>query len=70
MPGISQCPECNQQISLPRQTHPETRVQCPICNAEYALRLALDLAPPALIVVQEVQSSVMSDCVFVSLLAA
>ena len=49
MPSISNCPKCQQQVSIPAGVEAAAAVHCPLCNAEYALGEALALAPPELI---------------------
>ena len=47
----SACPKCQKQVAIPDGAEPESRVRCPLCDAEYALSEALALAPPALILI-------------------
>jgi len=46
---ISKCPRCRKTVSIPSGVDSSAPVRCPLCNAEYALREALALAPPELI---------------------
>lgn len=50
MPNLSTCPRCRRMVTLPESGDEATRVRCPLCGAEYTLGEALELAPPALIV--------------------
>lgn len=55
--SISTCPHCAQQVSISPGLEPETLVRCPICEAEFPLRLALVNAveiPPELVPVARV----------------
>ena len=44
---ISSCPACSRNVTVPA-AHPESKVRCPLCQAEFKLQSALDLAPPML----------------------
>ena len=48
---ISKCPRCRQQVTVPDRLDPQSRVRCPLCDAEYPLSEAMAEAPPALILV-------------------
>ncbi len=50
MATITTCPECEQQVTLPAQAHPQMRVLCPLCQAEYQLDEVLRRLPPQLVV--------------------
>ena len=47
---ISHCPRCHDQVSVPAHASSETRVRCPLCQAEYSFSEVLNRLPPALIV--------------------
>ena len=46
----SSCPRCHEPVSIPDDASLAAWMQCPLCRAEFILRDAFDLAPPALIV--------------------
>ena len=54
MPAISHCPKCDAQVSLPQGADPQSRVECPLCCETYLLQAALEIAPPELIVLDEI----------------
>jgi len=43
---ISNCPRCNEAVTIPSQVDLDDRVRCPLCSAEYAVREAL---PPVVV---------------------
>ena len=47
---ISHCPKCHDQVTLPNDASGQTRVRCPLCQAEYSFSELLNRLPPALIV--------------------
>lgn len=49
MATISNCPECQQQVTLPENSTPQARVLCPLCQAEYPLEEILKSLPPQLV---------------------
>ena len=51
MSFTSNCPKCQQPITIPDSVGPAALVRCPLCDEQYPLGEALALAPPALIVV-------------------
>jgi len=57
--SISTCPHCAQQVSIAPGLEAEAQVRCPICEAEFPLRLALVNAvdaPPELVPVARVDA--------------
>ena len=42
------CPKCHLQVSLPNTDDHSVWVRCPLCGAQYSLRMALEHVPPAL----------------------
>jgi hypothetical protein len=57
--SISTCPHCAQQVSISPGLEAEALVRCPICEAEFPLRLALVNAveaPPELVPVARVEA--------------
>ena len=49
MPIASTCPRCDSPVTLP-DAQPAAWMQCPLCEAQFALREALDCLPPSLVV--------------------
>ncbi|NQU19844.1 MAG: hypothetical protein HQ567_01070 [Candidatus Nealsonbacteria bacterium] len=49
MPILSNCPKCEQPVTVPDGVDPSGQVRCPLCDAEYPLSEAMASAPPALI---------------------
>ena len=47
--SITQCPKCDEKVTVPAGGHRDARVRCPLCQAEYLLAEALNKLPPALI---------------------
>ena len=47
--SITQCPKCDEKVTLPAGGHRDARVRCPLCQEEYVLSEALDKLPPTLI---------------------
>ncbi|HZZ71333.1 MAG TPA: hypothetical protein VFE24_03715 [Pirellulales bacterium] len=47
----SACPKCHRLVSLPVAANPHDTVRCPLCQAQYSLREAIEYAPPRLEVV-------------------
>jgi hypothetical protein len=52
MPTISACPRCSGIVTIPERLAATAWVRCPLCNAEYPLRQALNSIPPVLIPVE------------------
>ncbi len=64
--SISTCPHCAQQVSISSGLEAETLVRCPICEAEFPLRLALVNAveaPPELVPVARVTEALRDTAV-------
>jgi hypothetical protein len=51
MPSVTSCPTCLQQVSLPASDDHSVWVRCPLCNAQYPLKSAIDYVPPTLQIV-------------------
>ncbi|MHB1037900.1 MAG: hypothetical protein ACYC35_25905 [Pirellulales bacterium] len=54
MTSVSNCPRCQQPVTIPRSVDAMAQVRCPLCSAEFPLREALDhavLTPPELVAV-------------------
>jgi len=49
MPSISTCPRCSKLVSIPSDMDSAELVRCPLCEAEYPLVDALEMAPPELV---------------------
>src|SRR5688500_5736483 len=47
---IVHCPRCRDEVTVPARAQAKALVRCPLCLEEYLLGEALDLVPPALIV--------------------
>ncbi|MFM8251110.1 MAG: hypothetical protein ACKOBW_05870 [Planctomycetota bacterium] len=54
---IAKCPKCDEQVQLPPGLAGESKVRCPLCQEEYALSVALEKLPPALIVLEAVSAA-------------
>ena len=64
--SISTCPHCAQQVSISPGLEAEALVRCPICEAEFPLRLALVNAveaPPELVPVARVTEALRDTAV-------
>ncbi|MFV1966822.1 MAG: hypothetical protein ACC628_15460 [Pirellulaceae bacterium] len=55
--SIVNCPRCREQVSIPAETSVEASVQCPLCQEEYRLEVALSQLPPVLIVIDDPQGT-------------
>jgi hypothetical protein len=52
MPFTSSCPKCQKQVTVPDHVGAASLVRCPLCEAEFELREALALGPPALVIIE------------------
>ena len=52
MSFTSSCPKCQKEVTVPDRIGAASLVRCPLCEAEFELREALALGPPALVVIE------------------
>lgn len=50
--STAKCPRCADLVSLPNTTHPQARVQCPLCHESFELGELLERLPPPLIILE------------------
>lgn len=50
--STAKCPRCADLVSLPNTTHPQARVQCPLCHESFELGELLSKLPPPLIILE------------------
>lgn len=49
----SQCPECQEWVSLPERADPGAHARCPLCDGEFLVEDVLKNLPPELIILDE-----------------